>query len=104
MLNQMITKKLVYKDATNVYGYSVSQPLPIHEIKFERGLRLEESLNRPDNSHIGYFSEGNLRYLFNIGQKTNNFPFCPENKSISKDDFNDYMKKIHRKTIYHISN
>ena len=38
--------------------------------------------------------EVDLKYLDNIRQKTKYFPFCPGNKSISKDDFNDYMRSI----------
>ena len=29
------------------------------------------------------------------------FPFCPEIKSISKDDFNEYIKKLNQKIINH---
>ena len=35
-----------------------------------------------------------LTYLDNVRQKIKYFPFAPENKSLSKDDFNDYMKSI----------
>ena len=52
----------------------------------------EKKLNNPDNSHIGYFLEVDLSYPYNIRQKTKHFPFCPENKSISKDDINERMK------------
>ena len=38
------------------------------------------------------FLEVDLSYPYNIGQKTKHFPFCLENKSISKDSLNDYMK------------
>ena len=31
--------------ASNLYGYSSSQPLPFDEIKFERNVCLEEILN-----------------------------------------------------------
>ena len=32
-----------------------------------------------------------------IKEKTKNFPFCPENKLIDKDKYNDYMNKINPK-------
>ena len=38
------------------------------------------------------FLEVDLSYPYNIRQKTKHFPSCPEKKSISKDNFNDYMK------------
>ena len=55
---------------------------------------LEEILNTPDDSDIGYFIEADLRYPDNIKEKTKNFPFCPENKLIDKDKYNDYMPEI----------
>ena len=41
--------------ASNIYGYSSSQPLPFDEIKFERNVCLEEILKSPDNSENGFF-------------------------------------------------
>ena len=91
-------KKIVYMDATNLYGYSMIQPLPYDEIEMWHGDPdlymnwLEEMLNTPDDSDIGYFIEVDLRYPDNIKEKTRNFPFCPENKLIDKDKYNDYMR------------
>ena len=55
---------------------------------------LQEILNTPDDTDIGYFVEVVLRYPDNLKEKTDNFPFCPENKIFQKDKFIDYMKKI----------
>ena len=54
---------------------------------------LEEILNTPDDSDTGYFAEVDLRHPNHI-KKTKIFPFCPENKIIDKDKYNDYMKGI----------
>ena len=91
-------KKIIYMDTTNLYGYSMIQPLPFDEIEMWHGDPdlymnwLEEILNTPDDSDIGYFIEADLGYPDNIKEKTKNFPFCPENKIIDK--YNDYMKEI----------
>ena len=87
-------KKILYIDATNLYGHSMSQFLPYHEIKFEKDILLEEILNTPDDSEIGYFIEVDLKYPDNIKQKTKYFPFCPENKKINPNKYNEYMKSI----------
>ena len=88
-------KNIIYFDATNLYGFAMSKPLPYDDIKFEtENVCLEEILNTPDDSDIGYFLEVDLEYPHNIRQKTKYFPFAPENKSISKDDFGPYMKSI----------
>ena len=80
----------------------MSQPLPYDEIEMWHGHRdlyknwLEEILNTSDDSDIGYFTEVDLRYPDKIKEKTKNLPFCPENKIIQKDKYNDneYMKQI----------
>ena len=87
-------KKILYVDANNLYGHSMSEPLPYDEIKFDNNSELEGILNTPDDSDIGYFIEADLTYRNNMRQKTKHFPFVPENKSISKDDFGPYMKSI----------
>ena len=48
-------KKILYKDAGNSYGHSMSQPLPFDEIKFEINVSLEDISNAPDDSDIGFF-------------------------------------------------
>ena len=88
-------------DATNLYGHSMIQLFPYDEIKLWHGDPdlyvnwLEEILNTPDDSDIGYFVEVNLRYPNKI-KKTKNFPFCLKNKIIHKDKYNDneYIKQI----------
>ena len=87
-------KKILFIDASNLYGHSMSQPLPYDEIKFDNIVKLEDILNTPDDSDIGYFIEADLIYPDNIKEKTKNFPFAPVNKKIDLDNFNDFMKEI----------
>ena len=87
-------KKILYIDANNLYGWAMSESLPYDEIKLDNNINLEDILNTPDDSDIGYFVEVDLKYPDNIKQKTKNFPFAPENKKINPDNFNDYMKEI----------
>ena len=62
---------------------------------------LEEILNTPEDSVIGYFIEVDLRYPDDIKEKTKTFPYCPEIKIIHKDKYNDneYMKQIRPKNF-----
>ena len=87
-------KKILYFDANNLYGHSMSEPLPYDEIKFDNNVTLEDILNCPDDSDIGFFVEVDLKYPDNIKEKTKNFPFAPMNKKINPDKFSDYMKEI----------
>ena len=72
----------------------MSEPLPYDEIKFDRDIKLEDTLITPDDSNIGYFIEVDLKYPDNIKVKTKHFPFAPVNKKCNPDDLSDYMKEI----------
>ena len=87
-------KKILYIDANNLYGHSMSETLPYDEIKFDRNIKLEDILTTPDDSNIGYFIEVDLKYPDNIKEKTKHFSFAPMNKKNNPHDFSDYMKEI----------
>ena len=42
-------------DATNLYGPSISEPLPYDGIIFEMNICLKEILNTPEHNEIGFF-------------------------------------------------
>ena len=85
---------ILYVDGNSLYGCAMSEYLPYDAIQFDRNVKLEDILNTPDDSDIGYFIEVDLTYPDNIEEKTKYFPFAPENKKINLDDFSDYMKEI----------
>ena len=87
-------KKILYQYANNLYGWAMSEYLPYDEIKFDNNGKLEDILNTPDDSDIGYFIEVDLTYPDKIKQKTKNFPFPPVNKKTNPYDFSDYLKTI----------
>ena len=87
-------KKILYVDAINLYGHSMSEPLPYDEIKFDNIVKLKDILDTPDDNDIGYFIEVGSKYPDNVKEKTRHIPFAPENKKIHLDDFSDYMKTI----------
>ena len=92
------SKKILYIDSNNLYGHSMSQPLPCDESKMWISHldcymnKLKETLNTPDDIDIGYFLENDLAYPENT-QKTKKLPFAPENKKIVLVDFTPHMKK-----------
>ena len=83
-------KNKSYTDATNLYGYLMSQTIPYDEIEMWHGNPdkywnwLDGILNTPDDAVIGYFVEVDIKYPDNIKEKTKNFPICMENRIIPK--------------------
>ena len=89
-----VNQKILYTDANNLYGHSMSEPLPYDENKFDNSVKIEHILNALDDSDIGDFVEADLKYPDNIKERTENFPFAPVNKKTNPDIFNDYMKEF----------
>ena len=88
------TKKILYKDVTNLYSHSMSEPIPYDEIEFDRENKLENILKTTDDSDIGYFIEVDFNYPDDIKEKTKHFPFAPVKKKIHLEYFSDLMKEI----------
>ena len=71
------SKKILYVDAKNLYGWAMSEYLLCDEIKFDRDVKLKEILTTPDDSGNGFFIEVDLKYRDNVKEKTKHFPFAP---------------------------
>ena len=103
-------KEILYLDATNLYGYSMSQPLPYDEIEMWQGHpdlymnNLEEILNTSDGSHIGYFLEVDLRYLDNGKEKRKKFPFALKINLVLKIIIKIIRKGHNLRTIQQLKN
>ena len=70
-------KKRLYIDANNLYGHSMSEPLPYDEVKFDNNVKLEDVLNTTDDNDIGYFVEVNLSYPDNIKNRKQKISHLP---------------------------
>ena len=83
----IISSYLMYLDANNLYGWAMSQKLPVNGFKWVEKLskfneRFIKSYN--ENSDIGYFLEADINYpkeLFNLYK---DLPFLPERKKANK--------------------
>ena len=81
----IISSYLMYLDANNLYGWAMSQKLPVNGFKWVKILsRFNERFikNYNENSDIGYFLEVDIDYpkeLFNLHK---DLPFLPERKKL----------------------
>ena len=83
---------LIYLDANNLYGWAMSQKLPVNGFKWENDLsrfneRFIKSYN--ENSNKGYFLEVGVEYLKKIFGSHKDLPFLPERKKLEK------IEKLH---------
>jgi hypothetical protein len=85
---------LMYWDANNLYGWAMSQYLPYKNISLNSNINIDNILELPDNSEIGYIIECDLEYPEEIHDKLKEFPPCPENLSPTIEMLSEYQKQI----------
>jgi hypothetical protein len=67
-----------YLDANNLYGWAMSQMLPVSDFKWMDDQQLESWKNYP------CFLEVDLEYPEDLHDLHNEYPFCPERKMVNK--------------------
>ena len=96
-------KQILYIDANNLYGWAMSQYLPIGEfekLNFPEEYELEQIVEDlgfiPDDNEYGFFIECDLLYPAEIKEKTKNFPFCPYQTKADPNLFSGYMNNVNQ--------
>ena len=84
-----LNKYLLYIDANNLYGYSMSQKLPYKDFKWSNDLTL-------DKIQTGIY-EVDLSIPENLHYKFKDFPLYPEIKNIPKNNLSEYQKYLNNK-------
>ena len=78
---------LMYLDAKNLYGWPMSENLPVNGFKWENDLsRFNENFikNYNENSDVGYFLEVDIEYPKQLWSSHKDLPFLPERKKLEK--------------------
>ena len=78
---------LTYLDANNLYGWAMSQKLPVNGFKWENDLsRFNEDFikNYNENNDIGYFLEVDIEYPEQLWSSHKDLPFLPEGRKLDK--------------------
>ena len=69
---------IAYLDANNLYGHSMSRPLPYKNFKWIEPLSQEFIMNYNENSDVGYTLEVDLEYPKELHDLHNDYPLAPE--------------------------
>ena len=78
---------LMYLDANNLYGWAMSQKLPVDGFKWIKKLsEFDERFikNYDENNDKGYILEVDVEYPKNLFNLHSDLPFLPERKKIKK--------------------
>ena len=87
--NTKNNKYLLYLDANNFYGFSMSQKLPYKNFKWSNNLTL-------DKLQTGIY-EVDIEVPKNFHNKFKDYPLCREIKSIPENNLSEYQKYLNNK-------
>ena len=83
---------IMYYDANNLYGYAMSQKLPVGKFEWVE-MNIESLLNHSDNDDIGYLVDVDLDYPDSIHESTQEFPLAPSHGVVTNEMLSDYQKE-----------
>ena len=82
---------ICYLDANNLYGWSMSQPLPHSDFRWEDTETYAFSLK---DSSRGYVYEVDIEYPNNLWSTHSDFPLAPHHVNITYDMLCDYSNEL----------
>ena len=85
----IISSYLMYLDANNLYGWAMSQKIPVNGFKWVEKSRLSKFneifiKNYEENSDKGYFFEVDVDYTKKLFNLHKDLPFLPDRKKVNK--------------------
>ena len=96
---------LLYLDANNLYGWAMSQPLPVGDFKWEDPKRFDEIFQRcKEDENYGCILEVDLEIDEETKNRTFKFPLAPFKRKIEKDELSDYQLKYLNNNIEKVGN
>lgn len=89
----------MYFDKNNLYGESISQPLPERDFAWLTPEQLQslDVKNVPDNAETGYILEVDLDYPEHLHESHNDYPLAPEILTVTKDRLSSYSNELREK-------
>lgn len=103
-----------FPTANSLYGDALSKPLPISDYEWvdkETGIKDDirkmglfyderEILNLTDDGKYGFIFEVDLEYPKELHDQHNDYPFCPERRTLPSDAYDHFdIKKIKHQEI-----
>ena len=92
---------LEYLDANNLYGWAMSQPLPVDGFKWVKDVsKINEDFikNYDEDSDKGYILEFDVEYCKNLHDFHSDLPFLPERMKVNK--CNKFVCNLYDKKSY----
>ena len=89
------TSYRMYLDANNLYGWAMSQPLPVGNFHWCWVFLTQHQIMkwRP-NKKIGYILEVDLEYPEKLHEEHNAYPLAPERGRVAKSKMSPYQRAL----------
>ena len=86
----------MYLDANNLYGWAMSQYLPVSDFEWVQDLQSLERViyDLPKDSNVGYILEVDLEYPKDTHTAHNSYPLAPESIVVQKEWMSEYQLKL----------
>ena len=96
------TSYILYKDANNLYGHAMVQPLPISEFKWmpEKEVERFDVTSVAEDTETGYFLEVDLDYPPELHDLHNDYPLAPEKMLISHEMLSPHQQELKQDLQY----
>jgi hypothetical protein len=87
---------ICYLDANNLYGWAMSQPLPIGGFRFLTRDEIDDIdfTTIPDDAPVGYIVECDLEYPPELHELHNDYPLAPQHMKIRPDQLSPFCTSM----------
>jgi hypothetical protein len=91
-----------YLDANNLYGWAMSQYLPVDTFRFlsEEEINDIDFTKVRDDSNTGYVIECDLEYPSHLHHLHNDYPLAPEHATVTEDMLSPFCKSMNVKHAF----
>ena len=100
------TSYILYLDANNLYGWAMSQPLPVGNFRWMRKMPTEKQIMSWQVSRkTGFILEVDLEYPQELHDRHNNYPLAPVTTQVPGDWYSPYQQDLARENyVIHYRN
>ena len=89
------TSYILYLDANNLYGWAMSQPLPVGNFRWIRKVPTEKQImSWQVKRKTGFILEVDLEYPQELHDKHNSYPLAPETTQVPEDWYSPHQKEL----------
>lgn len=92
---------IMYLEANNLYGWAMSQPLPVGDFKWMENVEDFKVEEVPDDHSTGYILQVDLEYPQHLHDHHNDYPLAPESMKITHDMLSPYSRLLAADLQYH---